>query len=255
MMKICVLVKSVPDTASTPRLSEDGRSVAVEDLDFVLNPFDEYAIEAAVQLKELHGAELTAVSLGGERASQALRSAFAMGIDNGVLVRPPVATEMSGRGAAVCLAAALREMAPDLILAGRQAVDDDGAQVAERIAEHLGFAHASAVNYLEVKETTLTVNRVFEGGSMVVDLPLPALVTTEKGINEPRYPALPQILKARRKPIEEFIVSAPISSLALGWEVESLTLPCPERQRRILDENVAAGSAQLADLLCREFLS
>lgn len=255
MIKICVLVKSVPDTASMPGISEDGRSVVVEDLDYVLNPFDEYAIEAAVQLKELHGAELTAVSLGGERASQALRSAFAMGINNGVLVRAPVATEMSGRGAAVCLAAALREMAPDLILAGKQAVDDDGAQVAERIAEHLGFAHASAVNHLEVKETSLTVKRVFEGGYMVLELPLPALVTTEKGINEPRYPALPQILKARRKPIDEFMVSEPVASLALGWEVESLTVPCPERRRQLLDDNVAAGTAQLADLLRQEFLS
>ncbi len=245
-MRIAVLVKSVPDTAATPEISRDGRTLDIDHLETVLNPYDEYAVEEAVRLKEASGAEVVAVSLGGESARKALRSAFAMGADAGVLIRVPAGETLSGRGAALCLAPVLREMAPDLILAGKQAVDDDGAQVAERVAEILGYSHASAVTRLVQAGGRLTVDREIEGGRLTMELPLPATITTDKGLNSPRYPTLPQVLKAKRKEIRE-VVSHPVA--ASGWQVESLSLAKTERKRRIFDGKVDAQVKRLANEL------
>ncbi|PLX82009.1 MAG: electron transfer flavoprotein subunit beta [Desulfuromonas sp.] len=254
-MKIAVLVKSVPDTAATPEIGDDGRTVITDHLDFILNPYDEFAVEEAVRLKESLGAEVTAVSLGGENALKAVRSALALGIEAGVLVRPPSGAELTGRGAALCLAGLLRELAPDLVLAGKHAVDDDGAQVAERVAEQLGFGHASAVSRMELNGNRLVADQEMEGGHLTFDMALPAVVTTEKGINTPRYPTLPQILKARRKEVREVQVPEGGADLEPGWVVEGVTAPNTERRRQIFTEEESAAVECLADLLRQEFAS
>ncbi|MBN1140296.1 MAG: electron transfer flavoprotein subunit beta/FixA family protein [Deltaproteobacteria bacterium] len=248
-MKIAVLVKSVPDTAVIPEIGPNGVAVVTGHLDFVLNPFDEYAVEAALQMKQTHGAEVTALSLGGEEARQALRAAFAMGIEIGVQVRPPRGAELTGRGIALCLAQVLRNLAPDLILAGKQAVDGDGAQVAERLAEHLGYLHASAVTRLALENGRLTAHQAFEEGQLVLEMPLPAVITTEKGINEPRYPTLPRILKARRMEIQELDAGLSDARLEPGWRVERISIPRPERHRRLFSEHEAGGVEHLIGLL------
>lgn len=230
-MKIAVLVKSVPDTAATPDIGPDGRSIVTDHLETVLNPYDEIAVEEAVRMKEALRAEVVAVSLGGEPARKALRTAFAMGADAGILVSAPAGGMLTGRGAAICLAAVLRELTPDLVLAGKQAVDDDGAQVAERVAEILGYLHASAVSRLAKDGERLIVDREIEGGTLTMEIPLPAVVTVEKGLNTPRYPTLPQVIKAKRKEIRE--VASGQDNLAPGWQVEALSLPKMERKRQI----------------------
>jgi electron transfer flavoprotein beta subunit len=245
-MKIAVLVKSVPDTAATPDIGPDGNTILTDHLETVLNPYDEIAVEEAIRLKETLGAEVVAVSLGAEPARRALRSAFAMGADTGILVPPPAGEALTGRGAARCLAPVLRELAPDLVLAGKQAVDDDGAQVAERVAEILGYAHASAVTRLALQGERLHLDREIEGGTLVMELPLPALVTTEKGLNSPRYPTLPQVLKAKKKEIREMPAPA---SVAPGWQVESLALPKTERRRQLFQGTAEEQAGHLCAAL------
>lgn len=251
-MKVVVLVNAVPDTAATPEIAPDGRSVLTEQLEFVLDPYDEYAVEEAVRLKENLGAEVIAVSIGGDVARKALRCAFAMGVESGVLVRLPADLELTGRGRSLCLLPTLRELSPDLILAGKQTVDSDDAQVPERVAELLDFVHASAVSQLTIGDgARLLVNREIEGGHLILDLPLPAVVTTEKGINVPRYPALPQVLKAKSKPLHE--VAPPLDvDLTSGWQVESVTLQHTARKQQIFSGDIVTGVQQLAELLRQE---
>lgn len=251
-MNVVVLVNAVPDTAATPEIAADGRSVLTEQLEFVLDPYDEYAVEEAVRLKENLGAEVIAVSIGGDVARKALRCAFAMGVESGVLVRLPEGMELTGRGRSLCLLPTLRELSPDLILAGKQTVDSDDAQVPERVAELLDFVHASAVSQLTIDDgARLLVKREIEGGHLVIDLPLPAVVTTEKGINVPRYPSLPQVLKAKNKPLSE--VAPPLDvDLTSGWQVESVTLQHTARKQQIFSGDIVTGVQQLAELLRQE---
>ena len=252
-MKVVVLVNSVPDTAATPEIASDGRTVLIDQLEFVLDPYDEYAVEEAVRLKENLGAEVIAVSSGGDVARKALRCAFAMGIEAGVLVRLPPGMELTGRGRALCLIPTLRELAPDLILAGKQTVDTDDAQVPERVAEILGYVHDSAVSHLTfVDNNRLVADREIEGGYMVLDMPLPAVITTEKGINLPRYPSLPQVLKAKSRELRE--VAAPVIGVDLtpGWWVEGVNLHHTERKRQIFSDGIDVGVQRLAELLRQE---
>lgn len=252
-MKVVVLVNAVPDTAATPEIAADGRTVLTDQLEFVLDPFDEYAVEAAVQLKEKLGAEVIAVSSGGDAARKALRYAFAMGVEAGVLVCLPPDRELTGRGRAHCLVPTLRELAPDLILAGKQAVDSDDAQIPERVAELLEFVHASAVSRLTVSAAErLLAEREIEGGYQVLDLPLPAVVTTGKGINVPRYPALPQVLKAKSKPLREVTPPPLDGDLVPGWRAVGVTLQHTERKQQIFSGEFTATVRQLAARLQQE---
>ena len=251
-MKVVVLVNAVPDTAATPEIAPDGRTVLTEQLEFVLDPYDEYAVEEAVRLKESLGAEVIAVSLGGDMARKALRCAFAMGVESGVLVRLPEGMELTGRGRSLGLLPTLRELAPDLILSGKQTVDSDDAQVPERVAELLDFVHASAVSQLTIGDAArLMVKREIEGGHLLIDLPLPAVITTEKGINVPRYPALPQVLKAKSKPLHEIALPLDVD-LSSGWQVESVTQQHTARKQQIFSGEISTGVQQLAELLRQE---
>lgn len=252
-MRVVVLVNAVPDTAATPEIAADGRTVLTDQLEFVLDPFDEYAVEEAVRLKEGLGAEVLAVSSGGDAARKALRCAFAMGVEAGVLVCLPPDRVLTGRGQALCLLPTLRELAPDLILAGKQTVDGDDAQVPERVAELLKFAHASAVSRLTVSAVDrLLAEREIEGGHLVLDLPLPAVVTTGKGINVPRYPALPQVLKAKSKPLHEVAPPQLDGDLLPGWRVEGVTRQHTERKQQIFSGEFPATVRQLAARLQQE---
>jgi electron transfer flavoprotein beta subunit len=234
-MKIAVLIKSIPDTAVVPQVSEDGLSVQMEETVFVMNPYDEHALEEAIRIKERIGAEVTVISMGGDNARKIIRSAFAIGADRGIFIPAPTAG-LTGRLVAKVLAAAIARGAPDLVLAGRQAVDEDGAQVAERVAVLLGLAHASAVTRLSLGEGRAIIERELDDDNALLELSLPALFSVQKGINVPRYPILPNILKAKSKPIEE------LSMKQLGFQeefssevvIQSLVLARQDRLRHIL---------------------
>ncbi len=235
-MKIAVLVKRVPDTASVFKIASDGKSVETSNLKYVMSPYDEHAVEEAIKLKEKNGGEVIVVSAGPPEAKEIIRSGLAMGADSGLLVTD--VELLSPRGLAKVLAAALKTISPDLVFAGKQAVDDDAAQVPERVAELLGMPHASVITRFECLGASVMVDREIEGGQYTLELPLPALLTTQKGINTPRYPTLPNIMKAKKKEIREMPLSAlglAPETLAAGWVVESLALPRQERLRKVLE--------------------
>jgi electron transfer flavoprotein beta subunit len=236
-MKIVVLVKRVPDTASVFKIGGDGKSVDLSGLKFVMSPYDEHAVEEAIKLKEAGEAEIVVVSLGGVDAKETIRQGLAMGADRGVLVTG-AGEGITSRGVAKALAAAVKRESPELIFAGKQAVDDDASQVPERVAEILGMPHASVVTRLVLSNGMAEVDREIEGGQYTVEMPLPALFSMEKGINTPRYPTLPNIMKAKKKPIDEVSLEElglSAGDLASGLSVAGLSLPRQDRRNRILE--------------------
>ena len=240
IVKIAVLIKRVPDTASVFSILEDGKSVDMSGLTFVMSPYDEHAVEEAIQLRDKEGGEVVVVCAGASEGMETIRTALAMGADSGMLVTG--AEPLSGKGLAALLAAALRRIAPDIIFAGKQAVDSDGAQVPERIAEIMDIPHASCITKFSLEKGRAMVNREVEGGHYALSFELPALFTTQKGINTPRYPTLPNIMKAKRKPVEEVAAESLSLDAALlepGVTVEKLSLPRQERLGKVLDGAVS----------------
>jgi electron transfer flavoprotein beta subunit len=196
-MEILVLLKQTFDTEAKVAI-KDGR-VTEDDVTYVINPYDEYAVEEALKLREAHGGAVTVVSAGPVRVEEALRRALAMGADEAVLIEPPVAAdEMT---IAHLLADWAKQKPWDLVLAGNVSVDTGAGQTALRVAEILGLPHVAAALKIEVSGGKATVNRDAEGDTEVVEVALPALVTAQQGLNEPRYPSVPGIMKAKRKTI------------------------------------------------------
>jgi electron transfer flavoprotein beta subunit len=201
-LKISVCIKRVPETEARIRIAVDGTSIDPAGLKFIVSPYDEYAIEAALRLKEAAGqGEVAAVTLGEPAAAEQLRAALAMGADRAVLLKGAVG--MDGLATARGLAAELRDAGADLILFGMKAVDDDQQQVGPMVAELLGLPCVTAAAELELQDGRIVCHREIEGGFEVVEAPLPAVVTVTKGKHEPRYPSLKGIMAAKKKPLEE----------------------------------------------------
>lgn len=196
-MEILVLLKQTFDTEAKITI-KDGW-VTTDDVTFVINPYDEYAVEEALKLREAHGGTVTVVSVGPDRTEEALRRALAMGADDAVLIAP--GTPADELATATWLAAWAKGKQFDLVLAGNVSVDTGAGQVAVRFAEALGLPHVAAALKIEVAGGNVTVNRDAEGDTEVIEVPLPALVTAQQGLNEPRYPSVPGIMKAKRKTI------------------------------------------------------
>lgn len=201
-MEIIVLLKQVPTTESFIGIADDGVSIKTEDIKWVINPYDEYAVEEALRIRSAHGGTVTIISAGPERSVEAIRTALAMGADKGILIKNPEADKYDGLGIARILAAALKNIKFDLIIAGQRAVDDDNFQVGTALAEFLSIPNISLVVKEEIADGKIRCHRTVEGGTVVLEAPLPALFTTQKGLNEPRYASLPGIMKAKRKPLD-----------------------------------------------------
>ncbi|MBB6637862.1 electron transfer flavoprotein subunit beta/FixA family protein [Cohnella thailandensis] len=248
-MNIYVLLKQTFDTEEKIVLRE-GR-VSEDGVKFVINPYDEYAVEEALLLKEAFGGTVTVVSVGPARAAEALRTALAMGADEAVLVDSE-GREYDEAGVALLLEAYLREQPADLILAGNFSTDTGGGQVALRLAERLGIPHASSIINLEVSGGKATVVRDAEGDAETLELALPALFTAQQGLNEPRYPSLPGIMRAKKKPLKQLAAAelglteerlAPLSVRA------KLALPAARQAGRRLSGTPSEQAAALAQLL------
>ncbi|KPJ94120.1 MAG: electron transfer flavoprotein subunit beta [Gemmatimonas sp. SG8_17] len=245
-MKIAVCIKRVPDTETRIKIGADGKSIDESGVKFVLNPFDEYAVEEALKLKEQSGGEVVVVCLGTEASQETIRTALAMGADSGVLLKAST-LPLDPLVVARALAAELEQGAFDMILFGKLAIDDYGQAVGTMVAELLGLPSVSAIIRLEVTDNRATAQREVEGALEVVDFSLPAVVTAEKGLNEPRYPALRGIMLAKKKPLE-------IKELDLdqgAMEVVELALPPERKAGRIVGEGPDAVPA-LVDALRNE---
>ena len=254
-MKISVLIKSVPDTATVLRIGEDNKSVVIDNIKHVMSPYDECALEEAVKLKESVGGEVIVVSMGDDNSKKIIRTALAVGADSAFFINNSLTGTMTSKGISKILATALNSISPDIIFAGKQAVDDDASQVPERVAEILRLSHASCITRFEMKGMTAEVDREIEGGNCTMQLPLPALFSVSKGINSPRYPTLPNIMKAKRKEIKETTpeeLGVNFDHDARDLVVESMSQPRQTRLLKILGGEIETQAKQLVSFMREE---
>jgi electron transfer flavoprotein beta subunit len=243
-VKIAVCVKRVPDTEARIKIAADGKAIDEAGVKFVLNPYDEYAVEEALRLKEKAGAgEVAIVTVGGDASQETIRTALAMGADRGVLLKTD-AVPLDPLPVARALADELRGGGFDLILFGKQAVDDSSHAVGLIVAELLGLPSVGAVTSLAIADGRGTAEREVEGGVEVVEFALPGVATADKGLNEPRYPALKGIMAAKKKPLE----TKPLSLAGTGLEVIGLAYPPERRAGRIVGEGAEAVPALIEAL-------
>jgi len=236
-MKILVSVKRVIDYNVKVRVKPDGSGVDLANVKMSMNPFDEIAVEEAVKLKETGKAEeVIAVSIGPQKAQETLRTALAMGADRAILITTDDVVEPLG--AAKILKSIIEEEQPNLVLLGKQAIDDDCNQTGQMLASLLDWPQGTFAYKLELEEGKATVTREIDGGLQTVSLNLPAIVTTDLRLNEPRYASLPNIMKAKKKPLEEKALADLGIDTTLRHTVQTTTEPAA-RTAGVKVENVA----------------
>jgi electron transfer flavoprotein beta subunit len=207
-MKIVVCMKQVPDTTTRVQVAADGKSVEEANVTFIVNPYDEFAVEEALKLKESKGGEVIMICIGPERASAAIRTCLAMGADRAIQVKDAAAQHSDPLGVARILAAAIKTLQPDVILTGRYGVGEDHSQVPAILAELLDLPQVSSATKIEWQEGAVRAHREIEGGVEIVECSLPAVITAQKGLNEPRYASLKGIMAAKKKEILEMDLAA-----------------------------------------------
>jgi electron transfer flavoprotein beta subunit len=201
-MKLLVPVKRVLDYNVKPRVKADGSGVDLANVKMSMNPFDEIAVEEAIRLKEKGAAtEIVVVSIGPAKAQETLRTALAMGADRAILITSEA--EVEPLGVAKLLAKVVEEEQPGLVILGKQAIDDDSNQVGQMLAAFLGWGQGTFASKVEVDGSSVNVTREVDGGLETVRLNTPAIVTTDLRLNEPRYATLPNIMKAKSKPLAQ----------------------------------------------------
>jgi electron transfer flavoprotein beta subunit len=256
-----VCLKQVPDTETQIKIAPDGMSVVTDNIKWVMNPYDEYAVEEALRLREKFGGEVTVIGVGPKRVTESIRTALAMGADKGVLVDDPSTAGSDSLGVARILAAVIKDLEYDIILCGKQGVDDDYGVVGSSLAELLDIPQISVVVKLEVSEdgSTMKAHKEVEGGTLVIESPLPALITAQKGLNEPRYASLPGIMKAKKKPLDvKTIADLGLDATQVGEDGSKLKIlqltPPEERKAGVIveGETPEEKAANLAKLLREE---
>lgn len=260
-MEIVALMKQVPDTETQIKVNAEGTWIVEDEIKWIMNPYCEFGVEEALRTKEKFGGTVTVVCIGPARAVEAIRTALAMGADKAVQVDDPAIWGASDSlGTARILAKVLEGIPFDVIFAGKQAIDDDMAQTGPALAELLGIPQLTFVNGLEwVDERTVRVNRQVEGGTQVVECKLPALITCQKGLNEPRYASLPGIMKAKRKPLDTKTLSdlgldpSEVGKAGEKTEILRVELPPPRQAGKVIEgETPEEKAAELARLLREE---
>ena len=217
-MNIIVCMKQVPDTETLIKVKPDGSGIVTDDIKYVMNPYCEFGVEEALRIKEKFGGQAILVTMGPQRAVEALRTGLAMGADRSIHLNDPAFEGADGFATAKALAEVIKKETYDLILCGKQAVDDDMAQVGPSLAELLNLPHVTLVTKLEIgpDKKKAKVEREIEGGKEVIEVSLPAVFTCQKGLNEPRYASLPGIMKAKKKEVK------PINLATLGLPADQV---------------------------------
>jgi electron transfer flavoprotein beta subunit len=241
-MNIAVCVKQTPDTTTQIKIS-DNKSVVEDGIQWIISPYDEFAIEEAISLTEKHGGEVTIISLGPARADKTIREALAMGAHKAIRINTDEAPQDPGVVAAA-LADVLKAGSYDLIFTGRQAIDDDHSQIPSRIAQLLDLPCATVIIELNIEGDQATALREVEGGHERVSFSLPAVVGANRHLNEPRYRSMRGIMQAKRIPIEVVEANLPEPQLV----VESIAYP-PEKGESKIFESGAADAATVVQLL------
>jgi electron transfer flavoprotein beta subunit len=227
-MKILVPIKRVPDPATTIRVLPDGSGIATDNIKWVINPFDEIALEEALRIKEKQGSgEVVLLSIGQQTWQEQLRTGLAMGADRAILVKAdaPLDTFAIAR----VMTKVIGDETPELVIIGKQAIDDDSNQVGQMVAELLGWPQATFASKVEITGERCTVVREADGGLETVAFRLPAIITTDLRLNEPRYASLPGIMKARKKPLTEMAVDS--LGVDLTPKVKLKFMSAPEKRQ------------------------
>lgn len=243
-MKIAVCLKAVPDTDTRIKIAADGRSIDRSEIKYIMSPYDEYALEEAIRTKEAKGGDVVVVGLGGDEVPAVLRDGLARGGDsaihvssNGVATEDPLAVGKA-------LAAALKTVNADIIFFGKHGVGGDNQQVHTIVAELLGLPQATMVVKLQINDRNVRCEREIEGGLEVIETTLPVVIGANKGMNEPRYPKLPAIMQAKKKPFATKTIAdlglsaADVSEAASATYVTGMYLPPARQARRKLEGDV-----------------
>lgn len=260
-MNVVVCTKQVLDTEAKIKIKEGAREIDRAGEKLIVNPYDEFAIEEALRLKEKFGnGSVVLVSLGDQKSEEALRTGLAMGADRAVLVNDPTLTGSDSYVTAKVLAQVIKGLECDLVLCGKQAVDDDCAQVGAALAEFLSLPHVEVVTKIEVSadKKSALVQRQVEGGTLIIETSLPAVLTAQKGLNEPRYPSLPGIMKAKKKEIKVMDIAAlglspdEVGEKGARVKVEEVFLPKPRQAGTVVEGEANETVAKLVKFLKEE---
>ena len=251
-MKIVVCLKQVPATDSRIKPDASGSGVDLGSVSWEINPYDEFALEEALLLKEKHGGEVVVVSLGGDKVDEALRNALARGADKAVVVKDSSLMNTDALTTAKVLAAMIRQQDADLVFCGKQAVDDDRMAVPAMVAELLDWPQVTVVVKLTVAEdgASAVAEREIEGGHEVVSVQFPAVIAAQKGLNEPRSPNIKGIMGAKKKPLETAAL-ADLGVSQAGDQVRVLEVASPPERSgaKMIEGNADQQVAELVRIL------
>jgi electron transfer flavoprotein beta subunit len=256
-LKIAVCVKAVPDTETKIAIGADKTDIDKTGVRYIASPYDEFAIEEAIRLKEKNGGETVAFSLGGNEAVDVLRDALARGLDGAVHLKDDLFNNLDPLSTAKALAAAIADGGFDLILCGQQGVGGDNNQVPAILAELLKLPQATVVVKLEIDGTKFKAEREIEGAHEIVEGSLPAVISAQKGLNEPRYPSIKGVMAARRKEITTKDATAlgikdAIESSKTKVRIVELSLPPARPQGKKIEGDAASQAKELVQLLRNE---
>lgn len=219
-MKIFVCVSLVPDSTTKVKISDTKKSIDENNVSFILNPYDEFAVEESLRLKEKNGGDVTAVSYGTDRAKEAIKKSFQMGADKGIFIKSS-SNDFDSYNVAKNLADYCQGQNPEIILFGKQSIDFDGLIVPTMVAEFMNLPSISVVVKLDIDNGIVTAEREIDGGKEIVKSKMPIVISVQKGINEPRYPNLKSIMAAKSKPIQE------VASTYTGNRTEIIQMKLP----------------------------
>lgn len=256
-MNIYVFVKRVPDTESKIRINHENKAVIEEGLSFVLSPYDEYAVEEGLRLREANGGQVTVVSVGTDEAIVILKKCLAMGADEAILVKDDEPETYDSLRISKIIAQTVKKKFPeyDLLLLGKQSVGADNAQVPTMVAEFLALPQANVVTKLEIEGNKGTAYREIEGALEKVEFTLPAVISAQKGLNEPRYETLKGIMAAKKKEIPVLTLNdldLKAEELKPQLEIVKMESPPPRKAGKVIEGEPAEAAQKLVELLRNE---
>lgn len=253
-MNIYVCIKQVPATETKIKINGNANGIDITGIKWIMSPYDEFAVEEALRVKEKNaGSTVTVVSVGAQRVTETIRTALAMGCDNAIWVESP--EEIDSFQAAKCLAGVLKkETKPDLIFTGKQAIDDDCAQVSQLLATFLEIPYVTVALNAEYAASAVTVKRETEGGTTeVISMPMPCLIAAQKGMNEPRFASLPNIMKAKKKEIKQYkMADVGVSESDRKIKLVNLQLPPAKQSGKKISGDAATQARELVRALREE---
>lgn len=253
-MKIAVLIKQVPDTETKIKIKADGSGIEEDGVKYIVSPYDEFAIEEALQIKQKAGsAETVVISLGPDRCVEAIRTALAMGIDKAIHIQTE--DTLDSFQTAKALSKALKDQAADVILCGKQAIDGDNGQVTQMVAELLDIPQVMIIEKFDLsddKNQATITRRVSGGGKEVYQTNFPVIVGCEKGLNTPRYASLPGIMKAKTKPVEKLAAADLLEGAEAKVKFTNYGLPPEKAAGKIIEGEPADQAKELVRLLREE---